>query len=195
MSRVLVTGARGFIGRHALAALPAAGHRVRRFQRPPRTARRCHVAQRRPVGPQRRPRARGRDRARAAHAPGLVCRAWPLLERTRERAPGRGHARAAAAGATHPLLAGSCADYDWAHALLIERETPLAPATLHGAAKHAPTSSQRRGRARSGCRSHGVGSSTCIGPARIPNGSSRRRGRCWAGRKPRSRAARRCATS
>ena len=43
----------------------------------------------------------------------------------------------AAAGGTRAVCAGSCAEYDWSHALLDETATPLAPATLYGEAKAA----------------------------------------------------------
>lgn len=38
-------------------------------------------------------------------------------------------------GGRRAVLAGSCAEYDWSHALLDEATTPLAPATLYGEAK------------------------------------------------------------
>lgn len=41
----------------------------------------------------------------------------------------------ASAGGKRLVSAGSCAEYDWDHALLDERDTPLAPHTLYGTAK------------------------------------------------------------
>lgn len=41
----------------------------------------------------------------------------------------------AASGGRRAVLAGSCAEYDWNHAVLDEATTPLAPATLYGEAK------------------------------------------------------------
>lgn len=43
----------------------------------------------------------------------------------------------AAQGGHHVLMAGSCAEYDWSHGYLREASTPLAPASLYGAAKDA----------------------------------------------------------
>ncbi|MGI8557470.1 MAG: NAD-dependent epimerase/dehydratase family protein [Solirubrobacteraceae bacterium] len=45
----------------------------------------------------------------------------------------------AAAGGKRAVIAGSCAEYDWSTApsRCSERSTPLAPATLYGACKHA----------------------------------------------------------
>ncbi len=45
----------------------------------------------------------------------------------------------AAAGGERAVIAGSCAEYDWsaARGRCSERSTPLAPATLYGACKHA----------------------------------------------------------
>jgi nucleoside-diphosphate-sugar epimerase len=42
----------------------------------------------------------------------------------------------AAAGGRRFVGAGTCAEYDWAHAVCREHATPTAPATLYGAAKH-----------------------------------------------------------
>jgi nucleoside-diphosphate-sugar epimerase len=41
------------------------------------------------------------------------------------------------AGGTRAMMAGTCAEYAWGHELLSERSTPLLPATLYGACKHA----------------------------------------------------------
>lgn len=40
-------------------------------------------------------------------------------------------------GGERIVMAGSCAEYDWNYGLCSEFETPLAPATLYGASKHA----------------------------------------------------------
>jgi nucleoside-diphosphate-sugar epimerase len=39
------------------------------------------------------------------------------------------------AGGTRAVVAGTCAEYDWTHALLDEGQTPLAPRTLYGRCK------------------------------------------------------------
>jgi nucleoside-diphosphate-sugar epimerase len=41
------------------------------------------------------------------------------------------------AGGRRAVVAGTCAEYDWNCSLLREEETPLRPATLYGACKHA----------------------------------------------------------
>src|SRR5207248_5594698 len=41
------------------------------------------------------------------------------------------------AGGKRSIFAGTCAEYDWSHDLLIEDETPLRPRTLYGRAKAA----------------------------------------------------------
>lgn len=40
-------------------------------------------------------------------------------------------------GGQHVVAAGTCAEYDWSHGYCREESTPLAPATLYGAAKEA----------------------------------------------------------
>ena len=40
-------------------------------------------------------------------------------------------------GGRRVVMAGSCAEYDWQHGYCLEGHTPLVPATLYGASKHA----------------------------------------------------------
>lgn len=132
MTRVLVTGAGGFVGRPVVAALRAAGAEVQ---------------------------VPGRDeldvldpgsvrRAFAGGSPGhLVHLAWSVppgafwtAEENLDWIGGSlGLLRAfAAAGGRRALLVGSCAEYAWDRgSTLAEDGTPLRPATLYGAAKHA----------------------------------------------------------
>ncbi|MBI3514658.1 MAG: NAD(P)-dependent oxidoreductase [Proteobacteria bacterium] len=144
MTRALVTGASGFIGRHSLAALVERGYEVHAVARGAGTvpatvgvtAHACDLFD---------------DRAMAA----LVERVHPthLLHFAWYAVPGRFWTAPenldwvaaslrlvrtfAAAGGRRVVIAGSCAEYDWSHATLSEIATPLAPRTLYGTAKDA----------------------------------------------------------
>jgi nucleoside-diphosphate-sugar epimerase len=142
VSRILLTGATGFIGRHALTQLEAAGHdmhAVTTRERPP-----------------------GGDRVTWHHADLLASadvvaevapevllhlawyvepgRYWTAPENVRWVEASLALLRAfAAAGGRRAVVAGTSAEYDW-HAVgrrCHEQTTPLRPATLYGAAKHA----------------------------------------------------------
>ena len=145
MNRVLVTGAAGFIGRHALAPLVARGFEV-------------HAVSRR-----RQPDAEGVTwrqadlldgaspaRIVAAVRPShLLHLAWTTERNTYWRSPANLDWLAAsltlirefaAAGGKRVVAAGTCAEYDWrrlGQAPCRERETACAPHTLYGQAKHA----------------------------------------------------------
>jgi nucleoside-diphosphate-sugar epimerase len=137
VSRVLLTGATGFVGRHALTALADAGHEV-------------HAVARR----------RGPD------APGVIwheadllagCelvaevepeilvhlawyaehgKFWSSVENVRWVEASLALLRTfAAAGGRRAVMAGSCAEYEWSREIYPE-SAPLRPATLYGAAKH-----------------------------------------------------------
>jgi len=136
--RVVVTGASGFIGREALAPLQALGAQIHTFGRS----------------------ATVRD-GLIAHAVDLLADdVAPLLAEIAPThllhfawyaEPGKfWHAPEnldwvaaslrlvrgfAAAGGERAVLAGSCAEYDWSHALLDESITPLTPETLYGESK------------------------------------------------------------
>jgi nucleoside-diphosphate-sugar epimerase len=139
--RVLVTGASGFIGRHALAPLRARGFEVHAVARAageePGVA--WHAA----------------DLLDAASRDALVAEVEPthLLHLAWYAEPGRFwtapenlawaeaslalYGAFAARGGRRAVLAGSCAEYDWSGGVCHEEATPLRPATLYGAAKHA----------------------------------------------------------
>jgi nucleoside-diphosphate-sugar epimerase len=127
VSRVLVTGATGFIGRHARAALERAGHDVvvmRVDLLHPRAA---------PVLV---------EAARATH---LLHLAWYAVPGKFWSAPENAEWLEATvrllrafydAGGQRAVAAGTCAEYDWeGDGLLSERETPIRPATPYGRAK------------------------------------------------------------
>jgi nucleoside-diphosphate-sugar epimerase len=144
MSRVLVTGATGFIGRGTLEPLRAAGLDVHAISSqgapagaPPDV--RWHVADLLAAGTERT--------VAAIEATHLLHLAWYTE-------PGR-FWRAAAnldwleaslrlirgfteGGGRRVVLAGSCAEYEWANEThCVENLTPTRPATLYGTAKHA----------------------------------------------------------
>lgn len=137
MSRVLLTGATGFVGRNALVALTDAGHEV-------------HAVARR----------------RGAQAPGVIwhevdllagCEVvaevdaeilvhlawyaehgefWSSPENLRWVEASLALLRAfAAVGGRRVVMAGTCAEYQWSRGVYAE-DAPVAPATLYGAAKH-----------------------------------------------------------
>lgn len=142
MRRVLLTGAGGFVGRHAVAPLLARGYEV-------------HAAVRRPgaVPPEVVQHAvdlldpaSSTALVRAVRPSHLLHLAWTVTPGAFWRAPDNldwvaaslGLYRAfAEAGGRRMVVAGTCAEYDWSHPLLDEAVTPLRPDTLYGAAKDA----------------------------------------------------------
>jgi nucleoside-diphosphate-sugar epimerase len=143
VSRVLVTGATGLIGRHALEPLLAAGHEV-------------HAVSSREA-PADFPAGVVWHRADLLADPATVAeevraerllhlawyaehgRFWTSLENLRWVEATLALVRAfAAAGGERAVLAGTCAEYDWdAGGGTFAEDVPLRPATLYGVAKHA----------------------------------------------------------
>ncbi|RMG13737.1 MAG: SDR family oxidoreductase [Planctomycetota bacterium] len=148
MKRVLVTGARGFLGRWTLAPLQERGFEVhavgRSTEAPPEPPRlppgiRWHRTDLLLPG-----RARALvERVRPTH---LLHLAW-VTEHGRFWSAPENLAWVSAslelleafaeAGGKRVVVAGSCAEYDWGTGACVEKETPLRPSTLYGAAKHA----------------------------------------------------------
>ncbi len=143
MSRVLVTGGTGFIGRHAVAALAEAGHEV-------------HVASRRPPVTGSPPGVTWHQRDLLVDPAGVVAEVAPerLLHLAWCTEPGRCWSSLenvlwveatlalvrtfAAFGGKRAVFAGSCAEYEWGSpGPRVERTSPRCPATLYGITKDA----------------------------------------------------------
>lgn len=143
MTRVLVTGARGFIGRSALAPLRDLGYEVHAVGRtdcegPPGV--RWHAADLLD-GDARRAVV---EEVAASHLLHLAWYAehgkfWASAENVRwVGATGELIQEFAAAGGGRAVVAGTGAEYDWTGGgVLTEGKTPLRPATLYGACKDA----------------------------------------------------------
>jgi nucleoside-diphosphate-sugar epimerase len=142
VTRVLVTGARGFVGRHVCAALATSGFDVHAVTSggtsPSGTATWHHADLLDPAD---------RDALlRSVQAEALVHLAWYAKPPHYWRDPENLQWVTAtlelvrafvARGGRRVVGAGTCAEYDWRYGFCIEQQTPLAPATLYGAAKSA----------------------------------------------------------
>lgn len=149
MSRVLLTGAGGFIGAHTVGPLLRAGHDVHAISRNPPVGGISSAPDRvvwhtldltDPIAAPKLIREIGAD--------SLIHLAWYVEHgsywRSSENlvwveATLRLLRAFAAAGGRRAVLAGTCAEYEWAasRGVYDEGDTPLVPATLYGAAKHA----------------------------------------------------------
>jgi nucleoside-diphosphate-sugar epimerase len=142
VSRVLLTGASGFIGANALELLLEQGHEVHAVARrsgPARPGVEWHEADLlAPGGAQAL--AAGVGAERLLHlawyaTPGSF---WSAPENERWIDASLRLLRAfGEAGGRRAVIAGTCAEYAWGDELLSEDLTPLKPATLYGACKHA----------------------------------------------------------
>jgi nucleoside-diphosphate-sugar epimerase len=142
MSRVLVTGATGFIGRRAVTVLRDHGYEVHAIARRPDPSCRGITWHRADL---LEPRA-ATDVAFAARASHLLHLAWyavPGLFWTaseNERwvtASLRFLDAFATAGGERAVMAGTCAEYGWDGEPLDERHSAIAPSTLYGRCKDA----------------------------------------------------------
>lgn len=147
MTRVLVTGGTGFIGRHALTLLAERGHDVHATwssapgeQTPGVTWRRCDLLD----------TAAARALVEEVRPTHLLHFAWYAVPGKFWDSEQNAHwvqaslgllSAFAAAGGRRATLAGSCAEYDWSAGerpgLLSEATTRLEPATYYGTAKDA----------------------------------------------------------
>ena len=137
MSRVLITGATGFVGRHTLHSLLEGGHEVHAVSRRAKASdgaiwHDVDLLSDQQVVEEVRPEV-------LVHLAWFAEPAafWTSTENVRWVEASLALLRSfAAAGGRRAVLAGSCAEYDWSQAVYSE-QAPQAPATLYGATKQA----------------------------------------------------------
>jgi nucleoside-diphosphate-sugar epimerase len=177
MRRALVTGASGFVGRHAAAALEARGYEVHAVTRRSRAD--TGAGDVRWHSGDLLDRAHTERLLRAVAPSHLLHLAWyaePGLywespENDRWRRASVDLLRAfAAAGGRRAVVAGTCAEYDWAAETeaMSERRTPLAPRGAYGAAKNALRRDLERWSAETGSSSAWARLFFLFGPAEDP---------------------------
>ncbi|MBT5107646.1 MAG: NAD-dependent epimerase/dehydratase family protein [Rhodospirillaceae bacterium] len=142
MKRVLVTGASGFIGRHALPELVNRGFEVHAVSRSPGANQPQNVHWRRCDILDDAAQAHLIQDVRPSH---LLHFAWCATPGVFWTAPEnldwvaaslRLYRRFLEQGGERMVFAGTCAEYDWSQDILSETKTPLAPSTLYGTAKN-----------------------------------------------------------
>ncbi|MBN1221234.1 MAG: NAD(P)-dependent oxidoreductase [Anaerolineae bacterium] len=145
MKRVLLTGASGFIGRHCLASLLAAGYQVHAvFLKHPVKFDTLPVVQWHQADLLDRLQVESLlAQVKPTH---LLHLAWDVQPGTYWTDPTNlSWVQAslhllqnfAAYGGQRVVLAGTCAEYDWSYGYCVEGTTPLKPATFYGTCKHA----------------------------------------------------------
>lgn len=137
---VLLTGATGLVGSHALDVLLAEGHSVHAVARhagAPREGVVWHEADL--LHPAAAMLARDVGATHMLHLAWYVVPGsfWNAPENERWIDASLRLLRAfGEAGGRRAVMAGTCAEYAWGEPLLRERDTPLQPATLYGRCKH-----------------------------------------------------------
>lgn len=140
--RVLLTGASGFIGSHVLDLLCEREYEVHAVARRAREPRRGVVWHESDLLLPGAPEKLAHD-AQASHLLHLAWYAvpgsfWNAAENERWIDASLRLLRAfGEACGSRAVVAGTCAEYEWGSELLSEDDTPLRPATLYGACKHA----------------------------------------------------------
>jgi nucleoside-diphosphate-sugar epimerase len=137
LSRVLLTGASGFIGRHTLTALSDAGHEVHALARRPGPAHpgviwhHADLLGSCALVAEVQPEVLVHLAWYAEHG-----KFWSSPENVRWVQASLQLLQAfAAAGGRRAVMAGTCAEYEWSRGVYPE-DGALAPSTLYGAAKH-----------------------------------------------------------
>ena len=139
MSRVLITGGSGFVGRHVVAALASEGHDVHVVSRRARPAQEGVVSHRVDLlSPTRivsilEPEVLVHLAWYAEHG-----RFWSSTENVRwVEASLALLRRFVAAGGRRAVMSGTCAEYRWSSRAVYPEMALCAPATLYGTCKHA----------------------------------------------------------
>jgi nucleoside-diphosphate-sugar epimerase len=144
MARVMVTGAAGFVGSHAVPILTSHGHEVIAVTTKPHEIKRqahelwvsCDLLSEQATS----------ELVAAYHPTHLIHLAWTTVPTHFWNDPAnidwlaaglRLFQMFARCGGRRVIGAGTCAEYDWRSSTLSETETPIKPHTLYGAAKAA----------------------------------------------------------
>jgi nucleoside-diphosphate-sugar epimerase len=143
VTRILLTGATGFIGSQALRLLAQQGHEVHAVSSaPPENADGAsihwHRADLLEDGAVRVVEEVEPEQLLHFAWYAVPGQFWEAPENLDWVAASLRLLRAfAAAGGSRAVVAGSCAEYDWSDGRCVEAETPLRPSTLYGSCKHA----------------------------------------------------------